>query len=52
MPEFTHDDALNFMVTEAVVAHASEDLEDAEKKREQQRERDAWKRNAKTELPG
>lgn len=52
MPEFSHDDMLNFMVTEAVVARAREEAEELEEKADKQREVDAWRRNAKAELPG
>jgi hypothetical protein len=46
MPRFTEDDALNFMVTEAALAHASEEAEMSDEKAAKQREKDAWKKQA------
>lgn len=52
MPRFSDDDVLDFMVLEAIAARAAVEEEEAQKKADKQREKDAWKKAAATELPG
>lgn len=46
LPRFAEDDALNFMVTEAALAHVAEEEKLAEESAAKKREKDAWKEGA------